>query len=32
MTSLRTITNADMTDAIKGILASAGIQPHEHNP
>jgi hypothetical protein len=25
------VTEADMTDAIKGILASAGIQPHEHN-
>jgi type VII secretion ATPase EccA len=29
---LRTITNADMTDAIKGILASAGIQAVTTSP
>ena len=28
---LRTVTNGDMTDAIKGILASAGIPTGEQN-
>nr|MCH9767018.1 ATPase [Actinomycetes bacterium] len=28
---LRTVTIDDMNDAISGILASAGIQPHEQN-